>query len=366
MILAFAFLEMEGQEKERGTDAKWGLNVAFHGGAIIKHRSYFLPEISEPTFLYEVGVRKYMSGEEQWHHLHNYPRLGLSLIYADLGNSEEFGNAIAFLPSLTFGKRHRKINFYFKIGAGIAYLTNYYDDFTNVRNNVIGSGFNNITHFSFGFEHRLSRSIRLGLGGSFTHFSNGSFQLPNLGINVAGLKINAIYHWDYFDEHMVPREWKQEVERPWQFGVQAGISSNEMNKEGGAKYPVYCLGAYVYYQRKQKGAWLAGIELTHFRSFYHYIILHDVHPDQFFHHSNKYVFWLGYEFNYGHFGLVLQSGILFQRPLHEDLDLMSMLGQSKLGLKYYPFEKKRFYASFYLNADYSKAEFGDIGMGIRF
>ncbi|MBO4826627.1 MAG: acyloxyacyl hydrolase [Prevotella sp.] len=76
---------------------------------------------------------------------------------------------------------------------GVTFGWNPYNADTNPDNRVIGSKVTAYIDADFYLNWRLSSHFDINAGVSFSHFSNGNTQLPNSGLNIAGLKVGIVY-----------------------------------------------------------------------------------------------------------------------------------------------------------------------------
>ena len=72
---------------------------------------------------------------------------------------------------------------------GISYNFNPYDPETNPVNVFLGSERNVYIDLYFEGHYAISNRMDIGIGTGFKHFSNGSYKLPNAGINLIPLTI---------------------------------------------------------------------------------------------------------------------------------------------------------------------------------
>ncbi len=136
-----------------------------------------------PTF--EINLGKETWGEKRWEAEFNYPIIGLSYWYSGLGNSEIVGQAHAVFPYISFPvfySKNDRINF--RLGVGLGYLTQKFENTTHYKYLAIGSHINAAGNFLLEYRHKFSPDVQSALGISMMHFSNGSTKTPNYGINV--------------------------------------------------------------------------------------------------------------------------------------------------------------------------------------
>lgn len=69
---------------------------------------------------------------------------------------------------------------------GISYCTDPYNEHDNADNNIIGSHFSLYVNLGLYARYRMTRRWHIALNIDFKHYSNGSLDRPNLGINAIG------------------------------------------------------------------------------------------------------------------------------------------------------------------------------------
>jgi hypothetical protein len=171
-----------------------GYTLKGHFGNIFKHTEvYSNIGKTNNTHVAEFGILIPKTGTHNWHHAFNYPEVMFSLIYADLGNPL-LGKAIAGLANISIDAiKTDAYSIYLRIGAGAAYLTQYYDSIKNPNNEIIGSPLNEITKVGLGANIFFHPKWRLNGGLSITHFSNGGVKKPNRGINLRSIELGLSY-----------------------------------------------------------------------------------------------------------------------------------------------------------------------------
>ncbi len=146
----------------------------------------------------DVEVGRWLFSEKMQDSYGIYSKWGLLFNYTDF-NQEELGytlNSIMFIEPLLKARGRWRVSV--KFGAGIAFMSNPYSQFSNSKNltystklafPLVGSA--NVYMF-------LNKRFALKLSGSFRHISNGGIKEPNLGINypIYGLGVEYLFH-DY-------------------------------------------------------------------------------------------------------------------------------------------------------------------------
>lgn len=213
-----------------------------HWGKIIKHTGAIKIPIAPFSGGFELSWEMKEYGKKDWHAYCGYPRLGVAFNYFNFYDEERLGHGIGIFPHITvdFVKR-RTWRMFGRLGMGVGIVTKPHNAKHNPQNNIIGSYLNNNTQLRFGFAFNVHRNIELRPSVSFTHFSNGASQLPNLGINVLSFhlgvcfKPNPILPEDIKRPETMPK--KNRGFRP-QFCLLTGMGMRESAAWGGPKYPV--------------------------------------------------------------------------------------------------------------------------------
>ena len=121
-----------------------------------------------------------------------YPQYGFGYYMGNmnriiLGDDEQTGFGkpaalYAFFASPMIRRNQITVNY--ELSLGFSYNFNAYDPQSRPYNVLVGSDKNAYINIRFSTEFALSGYSTIGLGFSFQHFSNGSYQKPNKGINL--------------------------------------------------------------------------------------------------------------------------------------------------------------------------------------
>ena len=188
----------------RGENTAVKYKFQYIQGKILPHSDRVKPLVGDYVRGGEFAVEFPRYGGEDWYFYFNYPTTAWGLLYYDLGEPYKLGSALAFYPYLNLPLLHfQRFSFNIKMGAGLAYISQKYDpgkpnNFAE-NNFAIGSYLNGFLALGANFELALSKShssplshFSLTADGALNHFSNGSIQKPNAGLNMfnvgAGVK----------------------------------------------------------------------------------------------------------------------------------------------------------------------------------
>src|SRR6478735_5328699 len=91
----------------------------------------------------ELYFEKIANGKKPWHHAYRSPTVGFALSFTDFGNPQYMGYAISVIPYMKLHMIKRAhFEFNSRLGAGLGYLTKYFDRTVNNKNSAIASPLN--------------------------------------------------------------------------------------------------------------------------------------------------------------------------------------------------------------------------------
>lgn len=174
---------------------KTGIEANMHVGRVFRHTTNFRPTINGPSYAIEVSAFKQTDGSKNWQKKLHYPEIGGGFYAVIHHNRDTIGNGFG---TYMFWKyplvRSKVVDFYLKMGAGLGVLTKKYDAIKNPVDNPIGSYVNVFVLIRFGLDWKISRQFKLVTAFTYSHFSDGAVQLPNLGINTPTGTIGLVYY----------------------------------------------------------------------------------------------------------------------------------------------------------------------------
>ena len=135
------------------------LETRLHYGFLLSHHLE-LNRYNSHFPMIEISLQKSTFGKKRWEKKYDYPLLGISLLYTDLGAYEEIGNAYAAFPYINFPLYRKNDNcINFRIGLGLAWLENKFDNIVNYKNFAIGSHLNIAANLQFEYRRKLSKGL---------------------------------------------------------------------------------------------------------------------------------------------------------------------------------------------------------------
>lgn len=175
------------------------LRGAYQAGKVLATNSFVEGEnlSGEPIDTYHGARLEFgwqTSGEEDWHHLYNFPTYGLGINACNYFNDEELGK-----PTSIYGffgwpvKRWGRSTLNVDLGFGLADNWVAFDEVENPYNVAIGAGRSVYIDVGMTYEMPLAKRWWLLAGFTGTHYSNGGSQQPNWGMNQVGPLVYVKY-----------------------------------------------------------------------------------------------------------------------------------------------------------------------------
>ncbi|MFM8595693.1 MAG: acyloxyacyl hydrolase [Flavobacteriales bacterium] len=224
-------------------------------GFLLAHRSLMAHLPQAPAVASELSYIYQTKQQKKWHQAYRQPLVGGTLFFGSVGNNQILGKYTGLygfveLPIIKY-KRYRLD---FRFATGLGYTNRPFDPILNPENVAIGSKVNALMCFALKQSYRIG-AYGLTFGIDMTHFSNASYQMPNLGINVPFLSLGV----QRFFDNITANEQLKELNRPnYNFGASLIYSQKEMRPVGVGRYPVYAGNIFA---RKYFGP-KAGLEMS--------------------------------------------------------------------------------------------------------
>ncbi len=165
----------------KGQDRSY-LSASYTPGFLLAHRAD-IKNLAAHNYGLEVSYEKEKSTSD-WGSHYAKPSIGYGLLYYNLGR-EVTGHAFGLMTHAKLNVvSFKNSNLKFRMGAGLAYLTEKFDVYSNRRNQAIGSHLNGSMQFGLLYHHQLLEKDYIEVGISISHYSNAAFKVPNLGYNM--------------------------------------------------------------------------------------------------------------------------------------------------------------------------------------
>lgn len=239
---------------------EWGIEARGKLGFLAAHRGVMGHLPQDQAFAGELTWFMHTKGSKKWHEACGFPVTGVTLFGGSVGNRDILGTywgAYGFIefPFVRLGN----YQFLGKLGSGLGYGTKVFGYDENPKNVAMSTHLNAL--ICLGVKSRLQfgcNSITLGL--DMTHFSNGAFKVPNLGVNLPYVSLGYSYMFrlkqndSLVQPEMLPF-------RKWLINATGIFSAKEIFPTGGKKYPVYALSASMRWFSKPKVGMEWGVDL---------------------------------------------------------------------------------------------------------
>lgn len=337
------------------TNGNWNLQIRTDYGFIIAHRPALEPLQEEHVKGFEITISRQSFGKDDWENNFNFPSYGITIAAFDLGSKEKLGTGIALYPFIDFplGKNHLR-GLHFRYGMGLGYVEKIFNRKDNFKNAAIGSHFNEAVHFDLHYEKRISKKSDLELGAGITHFSNGAFHLPNLGINIA--TINLAYRLAFGDKKAFVKRETQPFSKKPAILIHAGGFSKSIYPPLGKQYFAAAISSMYFKPISNKSAWGLGFDLFYDNSISARIdrlgLTQSKSIDDF-----RPGLYGAYHLSFHKIGLMFNMGYYLYNGWKDDGNIYH-----KICLNYY---FKKVFLCLNLKSHYARADMIELGVGYR-
>jgi hypothetical protein len=343
--------------QEKDHKYTYSVSVNVFKGFIYQHTQSIGHLISEHPTGFEVSAFKSTYGNRDWQSLYNYPDIGLSLVMINYHNPT-LGRSIASLiyNDLYLTPHTRSNHLKLRIGGGLAYHTNPYDELQNPRNNVVSSAISGALQMRFEYGIAL-KDWKIISALTLNHFSNAAIRVPNMGINVPtfslGVSRNVSSHSLNYVSPANPDNFSRDIH--FNFNIGTGMTSIEMFKD--TKFLFLAFTAYGDKRVSRRSIVNAGLDL-----FMNYGLRENIKYDETTDDPRldfkRIGVMAGHEFYMDRVGILIQMGIYIYNPYK-----IGKSAYQRYGIKYYISET--FYSALYLKTHAATAEVAELTFGIR-
>ena len=256
IILAFLLLEMPNlSAQDNQIEREFSGNFGF-GGILAHNKSVRHLAQSHPV---QTGLEYFLRNPSNpFGSKMKNAGLGYGLHYIDY-RSEKLGKSLA---ALIFLEPAIGSKFAFRIGTGISWNSRPFSLEDNTSNTMLGS------RLSGAMQARLMARIPIGKNGllksgiGLTHFSNGAYSLPNMGINhfylFACLGLLKKYPNPAGNEAPKPK-----VKIGWNAGIFGSVSAVERYPINQKKYTVWQIQTRINYRKGLLSGFSSGLDFMY-------------------------------------------------------------------------------------------------------
>jgi hypothetical protein len=186
-------------------------------------------EYKKPLTFYEGAAFRVLlqgDGSKSWQRSLKLPYYGIGLAARDF-RSKELGRSFSAYGVLGIPiLRTKPIELFTELEYGMAFGWHHYDPIDNPFNKAIGSKLTVHAAARLITKIHLSDRLDLNIGGAFVHFSNGRFERPNNGLNIATYSIGLSYQPKArINTINIPKSEREE--RDTEFAIFLGYGSHQ-------------------------------------------------------------------------------------------------------------------------------------------
>lgn len=358
ILLFTSFFVATGQEKESISH----FQLDYFYGNIIEHAPQLKPIIqSHPTgFIFSWSKQKV--GDTQFNHAYNFPDIGFTASYQDF-KTEILGEVYSLYTHYNFYLTNRNAKNKVKLttGIGLAYSTSPFDKVTNSKNWALGSHINAAIMVKAAYARDyLLGNLGLNAGIGLIHYSNGSFNTPNLGINTLNVHIGANYNLD--EELIAPEKVveKDTEKYPIKFNsaIRFGFNESKINNSG--LNPFYTISLFGTKKLNYISTISAGTDIffpTYMKDYiaYENAIYHKDDPIEWI----RIGIFIGHELNLEKFSILTEIGAHVYYPYDYESVIYERFGFRKK-------ITKNLFADLTLKINMFRAEGVEFGIGYKF
>lgn len=351
-----SFWALNAQAQDATAPGQWQLSAKFHEGFIIAHRPSIVHLQKEHVKGFEMEWLQQTDGSAKWHHLYNFPVLGLGYQFFYLGNKEELGNGHSLTGIIHFPLlNRRRLVLNCKFGLGFGYVDKPFNLTDNYKNLAVGSHINAAITTGIQFRFRSNSYNQILTGIDLTHFSNGSSKVPNMGINIASANVGFIHCFG--KETKLQRDSVVPTNHTNEFTFLTALGLKELNPPGSDTYGVIILTGDWHHSVSQKSKVGAGTDL-----FIDNSGPTKLRDESVYAHGLKATARWGMHVSYGlQVGKCtgyLQTGYYLYTMVKADGNIYN-----QLSLRYQ--FTKHFFGCFNLKTHYAKADYFEYGIGYK-
>ncbi|MCB0793738.1 MAG: acyloxyacyl hydrolase [Flavobacteriales bacterium] len=333
----------------------WQIGMRGHYGYLWPHRpsSWILVEGHAPAV--EVFAERQVDGSKPWQRAYAMPSIGVGFLYTDMANPERIGTTVRLLPYVQLPiVRGRKSDFGMRLGWGIGYVARPYDRTDNTKQIAIGSQVNAAIQIMAEHRVRVDR-WRLHSGFGIDHWSNGSFRLPNLGLNMLALNLGVSYALSQAPAEPLALDTTIRSMPRREGLVIAAFGVNESILPYTGQYSAYTLTGDVLWRLTPKTGVCAGGDVFNKGSL---ATLDERMKDRSRLEYTQFGLHGGYALLLGRGEVFLQMGAYLYTPVPDDAPVYH-----RLGIRYRP--GARLVLNMSLKSHYAVADHWEFGLGYR-
>lgn len=352
LLVCLLFISFEGMTQNR---TNWGLEARMRSGFLIGHRVVMGHLANDHTYAAELSYVFRTNGEKSWHKHYKYPELSANLYYGSVGNTEILGNFFGAYVSLSIpfvAKEKFRLNG--KLGSGLGYTGKIYDEALNKKNVAVSTHLNALINIGLDAKTYFRKNwITVGI--DLTHFSNGGFKVPNLGLNIPQISLGYGRFISKNPEYSTLERPTAIPQRTLILGATAIGSVKEVFPTNERAYPVFALSLHARMFMKPKVGWEVAFDAISKQAIMGY--RPEIQKSQW--DITQFGIYAGYLLPLNQFHFVLGMGAYVKDKYKADGPLYH-----RVGMRYYL--KNGVHFNLVLKSHWGKADYVEWGVGYSF
>ncbi|ALI97797.1 acyloxyacyl hydrolase [Rufibacter tibetensis] len=265
LLLSFS-LPTFSQDQQSTSDLKgsWSYGVNGYYGAYFRYRSGLSLLNYSNLHGVELYANKQTTGKRFWERKYKLPFIGFALSYFNYMVPDELGESVTVTsyldgPITKIGKGSLRYN----LGTGLVYTTHHYNSTSNENNKAIGSPITFSLRGNLRYEYPLSDRLFLNAIFAFRHFSNGSLNQSNNGMNMPLLGLGVRYQPKALAKVITDQDsTAPEIDKRLRMNIRIAAGVKEVLRDD-FKHPVYMMSAYASKQVTHTNSFMLGVDAIH-------------------------------------------------------------------------------------------------------
>ncbi len=239
----------------------WVLGARSHLGFLWPHRpaAWYLVEGHAAAF--EMNVEKRFNGDRPWQRLYPGAGYGFGVMYSGMANPDIIGGGVRLIPYLHLPFIHReKSDFGMRLGWGLGYIFKPFHRTENIKQIANGTRLNTAIQLMIEYRRDFGR-FRASAGVSIDHWSNGAYQLPNLGLNLISLSGGVGYAISPHPAAAMRLDTLPAARRPKEASIMGAFGICEVARPQSGQYSAYAVMGQMQWGISPRSSWAVGADV---------------------------------------------------------------------------------------------------------
>jgi hypothetical protein len=239
MVIGIAFSNSASKDSSQ-VQGLSAITIKGHYGFIWAHKQNVNHLVNGHVSTIEIEYQLWAGKRFRWESYFNYPEVGVSALFGSLGSKDQLGSGSALFGYAKFPLINKgKIQLSYKWGSGLGMVGKPFDPVKNYKNIAIGSQLNMFMQLQLETRIQLCSHAVITSGLGFSHYSNGAFKVPNLGLNVPTFYLGfASTIGSKNEAQPIPTITEDDTSK-MEFSCLGAYAIKEIHPAGGGKYHVF-------------------------------------------------------------------------------------------------------------------------------